>query len=46
MAVFQHQYLVTIVDGAQSMRDKYTGSRLLLDDAVDVLQESLLGVGI
>lgn len=46
MAVFQHQNLVTIINGAQSMRDKYTGSRFLLDDAVDVLQESLFCVRI
>lgn len=46
MAILQHQNLVTVADGTQTMRHKHTRAALILENAVDVLQECLFGVGV
>lgn len=43
-SIFQHQDLVAVVDGPQPVRHKHTRAGLLLDDAVNILQEGLLRV--
>ena len=37
MPVFQDEDLVTVIDGAQTMRDKHARPRLFFNDAVDIL---------
>jgi hypothetical protein len=44
MSIFEHQDLVTIVDRAESVRDKHTRTGLLLQNFVDILQKRLLRV--
>lgn len=45
-AILEHDDLIAIVDGAQPVRDEDAGSRFIFEDAVDVLQEGLFGVGV
>lgn len=42
--VLQHQDLITVANGAETMSHEYTGAALVFEDAVDVLEESLLRV--
>ena len=44
LAILQHQDLVAIVDGPQSMGNKDARAPLLLQDTVDVLQQCLFGI--
>lgn len=44
LAILQHQDLVAIVDGPQSMGNKDARASLLLQDTVDVLQQCLFGI--
>lgn len=46
MAILEHKDLVAVIDRAQPVRDKDTGAPLFLQNAVDVLQQRLLGVGV
>ena len=46
LPILQHEDLVAVTDGAQSMRHKHTRTTLLLQDAIDVLQERLFCVGV
>lgn len=43
-SVLQHQDLVAVVDRPQPVRHEHARARLLLQDAVDVLQQRLLRV--
>lgn len=46
VTVLQHEDSVTVINRPQTMRNKDTRSLLFLEDTVDVLQQSLLGVGV
>lgn len=46
LTVLQHEDPVTVIYGAQAMRNEDARSLLLLEDASDVLQQSLLCVGV
>jgi hypothetical protein len=46
MAILEHQDLVTIIDRPQPVRDKHARAALFFQNAVDVLQERLFGVGV
>jgi hypothetical protein len=46
VAFFQDKDLITITDGAQTVGHKDTSTALILKDAVDVLEEGLLRVGV
>lgn len=46
MAILQHQDLVAVIDSTQTMRNKHARAALILENAVDVLQEGLFCVGV
>lgn len=46
MAFLQHQDLVAITDGAQTMSYENASTALVLKNAVDILEEGLLRVGV
>lgn len=46
VAVLQDENLVAVVDGPETVSDEDAGALFLLQDAVDVLQERLFGVGV
>ncbi len=45
-AILEHDDLIAIVDGAQPVRDEDAGTGFVFEDAVDVLQQGLFGVGV
>lgn len=46
VTVLQYQNLVAVADRAETMGHKHTGAALLFENAVDILEESLLCVGV
>lgn len=46
MAILEHEDLVAVTDRPQPVRDEDAGSLLFFQNAVDVLQQRLLGVGV
>lgn len=46
LTILQHQDLVAVKDRTETVRHKYTGPTLLFQYAVDILQQSLFGVGV
>ena len=44
--ILQHQDLVTIADCTQTVSYKNTGTALIFEDAVDVLEEGLLRISV